>query len=76
MVTTLSINFYDDPYEANSIKGDEISTKFKVIQALIVALLCKNKEDPFKFESTRVVTTFLPLLVNGDFSRCSRAANS
>ena len=41
---------------------DGILTKFKLIQALIVVLIvCKNKEDPFKIESTRVVTTFLPL---------------
>ena len=36
---------------------------------------CKNKEDPSKNEGTRVVTTFLPLKVYGDFSRHSRAAN-
>ena len=53
---------------ANSIIGDGILTKFKLIQALIVVLLvCKNKEDSFKIESTRVVTTFLPLSVYGDF---------
>ena len=47
---------------ANSIIGDRILTEFKLIQAFIVVLLiCKNKEDPFKIESTRVVTTFLPL---------------
>ena len=33
-------------------------TKFKLIQALIVVLIvCKNEEDLFKIESTRVVTT-------------------
>ena len=53
---------------ANSIIGDGILTKFKLIQAFIVVLLiCKNEEDPFKIDSTRVVTTFLPLLVYGDF---------
>ena len=41
---------------------DGILTKFKLIQALIVVLIvCKNEEDPFKIERTRVVTTFLPL---------------
>ena len=51
--------------------------KFKLIQALIVVLIvCKNEEDPFKIESTRVVTTFLPLEVYGDFSKRSRAGNS
>ena len=39
-----------------------ILRKFKLIQALIVVLIvCKNEEDPFKIESTRVVTTDLPL---------------
>ena len=41
-----------------------------------VHVACKNKEDPIKSEGTGVVTTFLPLLVFGDISRCSRAANS
>ena len=61
---------------ANSLIGDGILTKFKLIRAYIVVLLIyKNKYDLFKFESTRVVTTFLPLSVYGDFLRCSRAAN-
>ena len=39
-----------------------ILKEFKLIQALIVVLIvCKNEEDPFKIESTRVVTTDLPL---------------
>ena len=47
---------------ANSLIGDGILTKFKLIRAFIVVLLiCKNEYDLFKFESTRVVTTFLPL---------------
>ena len=47
---------------ANSKIGDEILTKFKVIQALkVVLIVCKNEEIPFKIESDRVVTTFLPL---------------
>ena len=42
--------------------GHGILTKFKLIRAFIVFLLiCKNEYDLFKFESTRVVTTFLPL---------------
>ena len=41
---------------------DGILTKFKLIQALIVVLIVwKNEEDPFKIESTRVVATFSPL---------------
>ena len=62
MVTTLSITLQDDQREANSIIGEGILTKYELIQASIVVLLiCKNEEDPFKIESTRVVTTFLPL---------------
>ena len=50
--------------------------KVKLIQAFVVVLLiCKDEEDQYKIESTRVVTTFLPLLVYGDFSERSRAAN-
>ena len=48
--------------------GDGSLTKFKVNQAFIaVHFICKNEEDPLKIESTRVVTTFLPLKVDGDF---------
>ena len=62
---------------ANSIIGEGTLTKFKLIQAFIFALvICKNEEDQFKIESTRVVTTDLPLKVYGDFSRRSRAVNS
>ena len=47
---------------ANSKMCDGILTKFKLNLALIVVLIvCKNEEDPFKIESTRVVTTFLLL---------------
>ena len=43
---------------------------------MVVHVTCKNKEDPLENEGTRVVTTVLPLYVYGDFSKCSRAANS
>ena len=50
------------PRAANSIIGDGILTKFKLIQAFIVVLLiCKNKEDQIKIGITRVVNTALPL---------------
>ena len=46
----------------NSTIGDGILKKYKLIQAFIVVLLiCKNEEDQLKIESTRVVTTDLPL---------------
>ena len=44
-----------------------------------VLVSCKNEEVPFKSEGARVmrvVTMFFPLLVYGDFFKCSRAANS
>ena len=41
-----------------------------------VLVTCKNEDDRFKNEVARVFTRFLPLLVYGDFSRRSRAANS
>ena len=47
---------------ASSVVCDEIWQKFKLIQAFIFVLAtCKNDEDPFKVESTRVLTTFLRL---------------
>ena len=50
------------PRAANSIVGDGILTKFKLIQAFIVALVtCKNEEDSSKNTDSRVVTTFLSL---------------
>ena len=41
----------------------------KAIEAfMVVVVTYKNDEDPFKNESTRVLTTFLPLKVYGEFS--------
>ena len=38
------------------------SSKSKPIQAFMVVLVtCKNDKEPFKNESTRMLTTFLPL---------------
>ena len=63
VVTTLFINFSDAQGELTPKKiCDGILTKFKFFQALIVVLIvCKNEEDPFKIESTRVFAIFLPL---------------
>ena len=62
VVTTLFINFFWRSRAANSEVSDGILLKFKLIQALIVILIvCKNEEDPFKIESTKVLTIFLPL---------------
>ena len=47
---------------ANSIVGSQVWLKIKLIEDLIVVLdTCKNDEDPSKNESTRVLTTLLPL---------------
>ena len=40
---------------------------------MVVLVTCKNEEDPFKNEGTRVFTKDLPLEVYVDFSRNSRA---
>ena len=58
---------------ANSKIGDGILTKFKLIQAVFVVLIvCKNEEDPFKIESTRVVTTFSHYKFMGIFPNAQR----
>ena len=43
---------------------------------MVVLVTCKNEEDPFKNEGTRVVTTFPLLYVYRGLSRRSKAANS
>ena len=43
---------------------------------MVVLVTCKNEEDPIKKEGAKVLTTFLPLKVYGNFFTCSRAANS
>ena len=63
-----------------SIKGSNSVAnlpKFELIQAFMhVIVICKNEEDPIINEGARVLTTFLPLYVYGDFFRRSRAVNS
>ena len=62
---------------ANSKVSDGIFLKFILIKIFKFGIIvnCKNEEDSPKSEGTRVVTTFFPIKVNGDFSRRSRAAN-
>ena len=43
---------------------------------MVVLITFKNEEDPVKPEGARVLTTFSPLYVYGDFSKRSRAADS
>ena len=47
---------------------DRIELKFELIQAFMsVLVICRNYEDPIKNEEDRVLTTFLPLYVYGNF---------
>ena len=70
-------SFFKRSREVNAVVGDGIWQKFKLIHAFIVVYVtCKNDEDPFKNESTRVLTSFIPLKVYGEHFRRSRAANS
>ena len=62
VVTTLFINFSDAQGQLTLKSVMESCLNLKTHPTLIVVLIvCKNEEDPFKIESTRVVTTFLPL---------------
>ena len=77
VLATLYSNFFRRARADNSGVGGGIWPKFKLIQAFMhVLLTCKNEDDRIKNEGARVFTRFLPLLVYGDFSRRSRAANS
>ena len=51
--------------KGNSEVSDGILLKFKLIQALLVVLIVsKNEEDPFKIESTRAVTTLYSYILD------------
>ena len=53
---------------ADSVAGDWVRLKIKLIQTVMGALVtCKNEEDPFKNKGARVVTTDLPFKVYADF---------
>ena len=53
---------------AYSVAGGWVWWKMKLIQSFMeVIFTCKNEEDQFKNEGTRVVTTDLPLSVYTDF---------
>ena len=62
VVTTLFIDFSEAQGQLTPKSVMESCRNSKLIQALtIVLIVCKNEEDPFKIESTREVTSFLPL---------------
>ena len=46
------------------------------LRNLSMSLIPSKNEDPVKNTVARVATRFLPLYVYGDFSKCSKAANS
>ena len=74
-VATTQMNF--QTRAANSTVRGRIWLKFEPIRDIIVVLVtCKNEEDPMNNKGASVATTFFSLLVYGDFSRRSRAANS
>ena len=77
MVTTLFINFSDAQVELTPKSVMESCPNSNSSELLwLVLLSARLKKIHPKNEGTRVVTTFLPLEVYGDFSRHSRAANS
>ena len=60
-VLTTLYSFFKHSRAANSVVGDGIGQKFKLMHAFMVVLVtCKNDEDLSKTESTRLLTTFLP----------------
>ena len=65
VVTRLFINFSNAQWQLTSVVGGRILTKFRLIEAFMVALVtkctCKNEEDSSKNEGIREVTQFLPL---------------
>ena len=75
VATWLYVNFSDIP--GHSIDNVGIWQNFEFIRAFMhVLITCKNKEDSIKNEGVRVAKTYFPLLVYGNFTRCSRVANS
>ena len=54
--------YFSHSRAANSKVGGQVWPKITLIKVLIVVPdTCKNNEDPFENESTRVLTTLLPL---------------
>ena len=59
MVTVLYIDFFRRSRAGNSVVSSGVWPKSELIQAfIIVFVICKNKEDPYRNECARVVTTF------------------
>ena len=62
VLTRLNIVFFRRSRAANSEVSSGILQKFKHIQAFMVVLgTCKNENDPFKNEGSRLLTRFAPL---------------
>ena len=62
VLTSLYIDFYRFSRAANPAVRGRILPKFQIIQAFMVVIVTKKKEEvSIKNEGTRVLTTFLPL---------------
>ena len=68
VVTTLFIDFSHAQGQLTPKSVIESCRNSNPFNLLMVDLVtCKNEEDPFENEGTRVVTTFLPLCLWGFF---------
>ena len=77
VVTTIIQLYLRCSRAANSVAGGWMWPKIKLIQTFMgVLVTCKNKEDLFKNEGVRVITTDLRLQVYADFLWCPREVNS
>ena len=66
-----SMEIYRCSRAAYSTVQSQIWPNFEPIREFMsVHVACKNEEDPTKSKGTGVATTFIPLWVYGDFSRC------
>ena len=65
---TLYIYFSRSSRAANSAVLSLIWPNFELVQDVLdIFVTCKNEEDPFKNEGTRVVTRFSPLHTYGGY---------
>ena len=65
----------DDSIKNKWARLSQHFSNYKSIQTHFIRTLhSNNEEDPIKTEGARVLTTFFPLQVYGDFSRRSMAA--
>ena len=71
IITRLFVDFFRHSRTAKSAVSRGIRLKFELIQLqafMVILVICKNVEYPIKKVGASVLTTFLPLLVYGNFS--------